>query len=182
MNAIWRHNEMKTKLISLALALAAFPACAAFTPGEGVANDHALGDKPTDVVFVQRGGGNPYGYRSYDVPIGLTVFNWAAPNFESTVKGLRFNFGWGRHAGMYGLDTGAFGVSGDFAGVSATLFGNYTGNAAGLQVGLVNVVDGDASGVQIGLVNYTERLVGVQIGLLNFARSQWSLPIVNIAW
>ena len=173
---------MKTKTLSFTLALAVFSASAALKPGEGVANDHALGDKPTDVAFVQRGGGNSYGYRSYDVPVGLTVLNWAAPNFESTVKGMRFNFGWGHHAGMYGLDTGTFGVSDDFAGVAATVFGNYTGNAVGLQVGLVNVVDGDASGVQIGLVNYTERLVGVQIGLLNFARSQWSLPILNIAW
>lgn len=171
------------KKISLfASLLAASAAFAQLRPGDGVANDHALGTKPTDVVFVQRGGGNAYGYRSYDSIIGATVLPWSIPNFESTVKGVRFNFGWGSHAGMYGLDTGLVGVADSFAGISATIFGSFVGEAQGVQMGLVNVTDGHTSGLQVGLVNATQSLSGVQIGLLNFAWSQWSVPIINIAW
>ena len=82
----------------IALFASVFAVSAAFAqlrPGEGVANDHATGAKSTDVVFVQRGGGNAYGYRSYDTAIGLTFLPWAAPNSESTVKGFRLNLGWG---------------------------------------------------------------------------------------
>lgn len=171
------------KIAALAVVLAtAAAASAQFQPGAGVANDPVNGSNPQDVVFVARGAGNPYGYRSYDTPIGLTVLPWAAPNFESSVKGVRFNFGWGHHVAMYGLDTGLFGVSDDFAGISATILGSYTRDAAGIQVGLVNVVDGETRGLQLGLVNYTERLVGVQIGLINFAATQLTLPIINVGW
>ena len=64
------------------------------------------------------------------------------------------------------------------------LFGDgaFIGEAQGVQIGLVNVTDGHTSGLQIGLVNSTQSLAGVQIGLLNFAWSQWSIPIINIAW
>lgn len=170
------------KIAFLAFAVSSFAALAQLRPGEGVANDHAVGSKPTDVVFIQRGGGNAYGYKSYDTIFGVTVLPWSLPNFESSVKGVRLNFGWGSHAGMYGLDTGLVGVSDSFAGLSATFLGAFTHEAAGVQVGLVNVTDGRTSGLQIGLVNATESLAGVQIGLLNFAWSQWSIPIINIAW
>ena len=170
------------KIVFLAFAVSASAVLAQLRPGEGVANDHALGSKPTDVVFVQRGGGNAYGYKSYDTILGVTVLPWSLPNFESSVTGIRLNLGWGSHAGMYGLDTGLVGVSESFAGVSATFLGAFTCEASGAQVGLVNVTKGHTSGLQIGLVNATDSLAGVQIGLLNFAWSQWSIPIVNVAW
>lgn len=170
------------KAVLLAFAVSASAAMAQMTPGQGVANDHAVGTNPTDVIFVQRGGGNAYGYRSYDAIVGATFLPWSIPNFESTVKGVRFNFGWGRHAGMYGLDSGLVGVSDSFAGLSATIFGSFTGEASGVQMGLVNITEGHTSGLQIGLVNATQSLSGVQIGLLNFAWSQWSIPLINIAW
>ena len=173
---------MKTK-IAFALACAAFAVEAQMRPGQGVANDHARGRNPHDVVFVERGGRNPYGYRSYDTAIGLTLLPWSFPNDESSVKGLRLNFGWGHYAGTYGLDLGAFSKSGGFRGVGANWIGHYADHdAKGLQVGLVNVTGHRAVGLQIGLVNYVERLEGVQIGLLNFATSQWTLPIINIGW
>ena len=170
--------------IAFAFACAvAFTAAAQFQPGQGVANDHARGANARDVVFVERGGGNPYGYRSYDTAIGLTVLPWSFPNDESSVRGLRLNLGWGYYAGTYGLDLGTFSNSGEFRGLGANWIGHYSDrDAKGLQVGLVNVTGHCAVGLQIGLVNYVERLEGVQIGLLNFATSQWTLPIINIGW
>lgn len=60
--------NMKKSMVAL-VACAALAACAQLTPGTGVANDHALGKNPQDVVFVARGGGNAYGYRAYEVPM-----------------------------------------------------------------------------------------------------------------
>lgn len=172
---------MKKFFAAVVFALA-FSSFAQWKPGQGVANDHARGANPHDIQFVQRGGGNGYGYRTYDVPIGFTFLPWSFPNFESTVKGVRLNLGWGSYAGTYGLDLGTFSASGDFAGVSANWLGNYvSGRAAGVQVGLVNA-GGFAQGLQIGLVNHVDRLEGVQIGLLNFATTQWSIPLVNVCW
>ena len=169
--------------LAFAIVCAAFAATAQFQPGQGVANDHARGGNARDVVFVERGGGNPYGYRSYDTAIGLTVLPWSFPNSESSVKGLRLNLGWGYYAGTYGLDLGAFSSAGAFRGLGANLIGHYADHdAKGLQIGLVNVTDQCAVGLQIGLVNYVGRLEGVQIGLLNFATSQWTMPIINIGW
>ena len=171
------------KVLAFILAFAAVAAEAQLRPGQGIANDHARGDNARDVVFVKRGGGNPYGYRSYDTVIGLTVLPWSLPNEESSVKGLRLNLGWGYYAGTYGLDLGAFSRTGEFRGLGANWLGHFADrDAKGLQVGLVNVTGRSAVGLQIGLVNYVERLEGVQIGLLNFATSQWTLPFINVAW
>ena len=173
---------MKKILFTMILALASGAALAQWQPGQGVANAPVRGENPQDVVFVQRGGGANYGYRAYETPVGLTILPWAAPNFESTVKGVRFNFGWGHHAGMYGLDVGLFGNSDSFVGIGVNLLGNVSRGAGGLQIGLANVTHGTANGMQIGVVNYAERLEGVQIGVLNFAATQWTMPIINIAW
>ena len=172
--------NMKTSMVALVVC-AALAACAQLTPGTGVANDHALGKNPQDVVFVARGGGNAYGYRAWEVPIGLTFLPWSFPNFESTVKGVRLNLGWGRYAGTYGLDLGTFSEAGDFAGIAVNWCGNVADSATGLQIGLVNA-GGRARGLQIGFVNHVERMDGVQIGILNFARTQWSVPLVNVCW
>ena len=45
--------------IAFAMACAVFAATAQFQPGQGIANDHARGGNARDVVFVERGGGNP---------------------------------------------------------------------------------------------------------------------------
>lgn len=173
--------NMKKMLLGTALACAALGASAQWAPGTGIANDHADGARPHDVRFVARDGDRGYGYRSFDTAIGLTFLPWSFPNFESTVKGVRLNLGWGRYAGTYGLDCGTFSKAGDFAGVAVNWCGNVAETAMGLQIGLVNA-GGRARGLQIGLVNHVERMDGVQIGLLNFARTQWSLPLVNVCW
>ena len=170
------------KMFAMIMAGVSMVACAAqWQPGTGVANDHATGANAQDVRFVARDGVNGYGYRPYDTAIGFTFLPWSCPNFESTVKGVRFNLGWGSYAGTYGLDLGTFSDARDFAGVAINWCGNVADSATGLQIGLVNA-GGHARGLQIGLVNHVERLDGVQIGLLNFARSQWSIPLVNIGW
>ena len=174
---------MKRTFLVMAFSCMSVAAVAQWQPGQGMANDRARGGNARDVVFVERGGGNPYGYRSYDTAIGLTLLPWSFPNEESSVRGLRLNFGWGYYAGTYGLDLGTFSSTGEFRGLGANWIGHYADrDAKGLQVGLVNVTGHSAVGLQIGLVNYVERLEGVQIGLLNFATSQWTLPIINIGW
>ncbi len=169
------------KILAAMTVCAALVASAQWQPGQGPANDHAVGPQGHNVHFIPRDGGNGYGYRSYDTVLGFTFLPWSFPNFESTVKGLRLNFGWGGYAGTYGVDLGTFSDAGSFGGIAVNLFGNVAGDASGLQIGLVNA-GGVARGLQIGLVNHVDRLVGVQIGLLNFARSQWTLPFINVAW
>ena len=173
---------MKFRMV-LSIVCVACAAAAQMRPGQGVANDHARGGNPRDVVFVERGGGNPYGYRSYDTVLGFTFLPWSFPNEESSVRGLRLNLGWGRYVETRGIDLGVFSNSGDFRGIGANLLGaRTTRDARGIQVGLVNVTGRRAAGLQIGLVNHVNRLEGIQIGLLNFATSQWTLPLINIAW
>lgn len=173
---------MKKAISALLTGGLSLAALAQLQPGKGPANEQPRGRNQDAVTFVQRGGGNGYGYRDYDVAVGFTVLPWSCPNFESRVRGLRLNLGWGAYAGTYGVDLGTFSDSGDFAGLAANLFGNYvTGDADGVQIGLVNVA-GRARGLQVGLVNHVDRLEGVQVGLLNFATYQWTLPLLNAAW
>lgn len=162
---------------------AASVSAAGWTAGSGIANDRARGDNKRDVTFVTRGGGAEYGYRQYATPLGVTVLPWSMPNFESSVYGLRLNLGWGAYHGTYGLDTGVFSCSKNFAGISWTAFGNYIENDAyGIQAGLVNIVDRRMTGLQVGLINFTGELNGIQIGLLNFNYTQVTLPVINIGW
>ncbi len=172
---------MKKIIAMMVLACASTGVFAQWQPGAGVANDHAMGANARDVRFVARDGQNGYGYRSFDVPIGFTFLPWSFPNFESTVKGVRLNLGWGTYVGTYGLDLGTFSDAGDFAGIAINWCGNVADTATGIQIGLVNA-GGSARGLQIGFVNHVERMDGVQIGLLNFARTQWSVPLVNVCW
>lgn len=150
-------------------------------PGEGVANDHA-----GNVAFVQRGGGNAYGFggsSQFVTPIGLTLLAWDIPSSISVVEGLRLNLGVGRFEKTYGVDVGAFSRSGDFAGIAVNVIGNFSErDSEGLQVGLVNVTDGAVNGLQIGLFNSAGRLNGVQIGLLNNSKAQLFFPILNAGW
>ena len=173
--------KMKTVLAAALAFGAAWATLAQWHPGTGVANDHANGPEAHNVHFVARDAQNGYGYRSYDTVIGFTFLPWSCPNFESTVRGVRLNLGWGSYAGTYGLDFGTFSNAASFGGVAVNWFGNYATSATGLQIGLANM-GGHARGLQIGFVNHVERLDGVQIGLLNFATSQWSVPFINIGW
>jgi hypothetical protein len=179
-----RKNAMKKILMmTFAAAMTATVSAAGWNAGQGLANDRATGAKERDVTFFKRGGGNEYGYRQYSTPVGCTVLAWSMPNFESSVYGVRLNFGWGAYHATYGLDTGVFSQSKEFAGISWTVFGNYIEHyATGIQAGLVNVVRGEMSGLQIGLVNFADNLNGVQIGVLNFNAAQVTLPVINIGW
>lgn len=170
-----------------------------FQPGGGVANEHGEHARTHDVAFIPRSSETGYGYRDVTTVVGLTVLPWSVPNHESRVQGVRLNLGWGSYRESVGFDTGLFSASGYAAGLQINAFGNLsTGDSDGLHIGgLVNIVDGHQRGVQIsllvnsarqmdglqiGLVNYTRELCGVQIGLLNFATSQWSVPLINIAF
>lgn len=175
------------KLIVAAIAGAMFTGAGAqvLTPETGVANDH--GQQPelhnVHVVYEARSAQNGYGYEDGMTVVGFTFLPWAAPNSSWDVHGVRLNFGWGRHREMIGLDTGFFGASDYFGGLSATIIGNYTtGDADGVQLGVVNVVDARVRGVQVGLVNYAGDLKGLQIGLLNFNTSGIFFPVINLGF
>ena len=115
----------------------------------------------------------------------MTVLPWSIPNEESSIYGVRLNFGWGSFVDMYGLDFGLFShTTRDFGGISLALFGNYVGGTTrGVQVGVVNVVDGSAYGLQAGVVNFAQDLHGVQIGVLNFNGTGVAcLPILNVGF
>ena len=174
---------VKTAAVFCAMASLASSAFAAgFEAGKGVANDLATGSNKRDVTFVERGGNNGYGWRSYDIAIGATVLPWSIPNEESSVYGLRLNFGWGSYADVYGLDSGVFSATrGDFGGVAVNVCGNSAGGRmGGIQIGLVNIAGGGAYGLQIGAVNFAGDLHGVQIGILNFNNTGLKcFPIVN---
>lgn len=176
-------EKMKLCILSAVVGCAATCLAAPFRAGEGIANDRATGAHDRDVTYVSRGQQDYYGYRGYDLAIGGTLFAWAMPNEESSVTGLRLNFGWGLYRATRGLDVGAFSVGREASALQANLLGQFvTGDAHGLQVGGVNVVGGEMCGVQIGFVNVAERLSGLQIGLLNFAVSQHFFPILNMAF
>ena len=154
----------------VAAGLASTAPAAGFEAGRGVANDLATGANERDVTFIERGGNNAYGWRSYDTAVGVTVLPWSIPNEESSVYGVRLNFGWGAFVDMRGLDSGLFSYTKrDFGGISLTLFGNYVG--------------GTMKGVQVGVVNFARDLHGVQIGVLNFNGTGVAcLPILNVGF
>lgn len=174
---------MKKAMILAAAGMMAMAAAAQWRPGQGVANDHATGNNPQDVVVRPRSVENGYGYVSYATVFGLTLGGASLPNDESTVNGVRLNLGWGGYAKTAGLDFGLFSDSGEFGGIGVNLLGHYTErNATGIQIGLANVTGGEVRGLQIGAVNYARTLKGVQIGFLNFATEQQTLPILNVGW
>ena len=173
---------MKKLLMTIAAGLAVASASAAWQAGKGIANDRATGLNDRDVTFVARGAGAEYGWRQYALPIGLTVLPWSLPNDESSVYGLRFNLGWGRYHGTYGLDSGVFSDRKAFCGISANLFGNFAEEySVGIETGAVNIA-GTMRGLQFGFVNVADCLYGVQIGILNFNQSGITLPIINVGW
>ena len=169
-------------VLALSVGVAAVASAARLEAGKGVANDRATGAGSNDVTFVTRGNGNAYGWRGWDMAIGVTFLPWSLPNEESSVYGLRLNFGWGAYANTYGLDAGAFSATTqDFGGIAANLVGNTVGGTmGGVQIGAVNVVRGSAYGLQIAFVNFAEDLHGVQIGGLNFNNTGLRcFPIIN---
>ena len=177
--------DFRKILAAIAVSFASAAFAAGFEAGKGVANDLATSANQRDVTFVERGGNNSYGWQSYDIVLGVTVLPWSIPNEESSVYGLRLNFGWGAYADTYGLDAGLFSsCSRDFGGIAANFCGNLVGETmGGIQVGAVNVVYGSAYGLQIAFVNFAEDLHGVQIGVLNFNNSGFKcFPIVNIGF
>ena len=179
-------------------AIAAFVEAQVLAPNTGVANDHGYGPTaPVNVAYAPRSVETGYGYGDGQSFLGVTFLPLSMPGPSWDIIGLRLNLGWGSNRTVYGIDTGVFGWSGEFAGIGVNLFGNYAeGNAEGLQIGLVNEVDAEMHGIQIGLVNTSdyegglqiglvniaERLAGVQLGLLNFNYSGFHMPILNVCW
>lgn len=175
---------MKKLMMTMAMAAAMAAAAQVLTPGTGVANDHGYGaTRPAGVAYAPRTVEAGYGYDDGMTAIGFTFLAWSVPSRFWDATGLRLNLGWSAYRDTTGLDLGTFSASRSATGLFVNLCGNYCAeDAVGWQNGLVNVVDRRMCGLQIGLVNYADRLDGVQIGLLNFARSQWSFPILNVAW
>lgn len=176
---------MKITMIFAAAAAATALNAQILTPETGVANDHGQKPEyaPIHVAYEPRTAETGYGYDDGMTVVGFTILPWALPNSSWDVHGVRFNFGWGRHREMIGLDTGLFGVSEHFSGIAATIAGNYSlSGADGLIVGGVNVAEGRVRGLQIGFVNYAGELKGVQIGLLNFNASGIVFPLLNIGF
>ena len=177
--------NLRNLILALAALITTAVYSAGFEAGKGVANDLATGANQRDVTFVERGGNNSYGWQSYDIVLGVTVLPWSIPNEESSVYGVRLNFGWGAFVDMYGLDCRFFSYTKrDFGGISPTIFGNYVGGTMkGIQAGVVNAVDGSAYGLQVGAVNFAQDLHGVQIGVLNFNGTGVAcLPIINVGF
>ncbi len=173
---------MRKVLVVVTACFSMAASAAGWEAGKGVSNDRATGANAHDVTFVARNSANGYGYRQYDLPIGFTFLPWAAPNFESSVYGVRLNLGWGRYDRTMGIDAGAFSHSRKFGGIAANFCGNWSdGDAAGLQVGFVNA-GATVYGLQIGAVNVADRLCGVQIGFLNFNSAGIVLPVINAGW
>ncbi|MBQ3672725.1 MAG: hypothetical protein II924_04145 [Kiritimatiellae bacterium] len=180
---------MKTlKKAAAALAVSSVFACAAaaagFEAGRGVANDLATGANARDVTFVPRGGGNAYGWQSYDLAVGATFLSWAVPNGESSVYGLRLNFGWGEYLDTYGLDAGFFSATArDFGGIATSALGHSVGGTmGGIQIGAVNIAH-VAYGLQLGFVNFADDLHGVQLGVLNFNNTGLRcFPVLNVGF
>ncbi len=172
--------------IAMAFAAAALAAGAqVLTPTTGVANDYGTQPGPANnhVVFEPRSASTGYGYEDGMTVVGFTFLPWAAPNSSWDVHGVRLNFGWGRHREMIGLDTGFFGASEYFGGLSATVIGNHSaGDADGVLLGVVNVVDARVRGIQLGLVNYAGDLKGLQVGLLNFNTAGIFFPVINLGF
>lgn len=178
-------NFSKAAAFCVAAVLASAASAAAFEAGRGVANDLATGSGRHDVTFIERGGNNTYGWRSYDIPLGVTILPWAIPNEECSVYGLRLNFGWGAYRDTFGLDAGVFSTCArDFGGIAVNLFGNAVGNQmCGIQIGGVNIVRGSAYGLQIGAVNFAADLHGVQLGFLNFNNTGLRcFPVLNVGF
>lgn len=176
---------MKKTIAIIASAAAISAAAQVLTPETGVANDYGQQPELRDVhvVYQPRTADTGYGYEDGMTVVGFTLFSWAAPNSSWDVRGVRFNFGWGRHREMVGLDTGFFGASEYFGGLSATVIGNLTtGDADGVQLGIVNVVDARVRGIQLGLVNYAGDLKGLQVGLLNFNTTGIFFPVINLGF
>lgn len=151
-----------------------------WAPGRGLANEPARGS--ANIEFSVRDNDHGYGWNQYNLPVGVTVLPWAIPNCESSVYGLRLDFGWGKYENTWGLGTGLFCRSADFRGLSVTAFGNWSVESSGIQAGLANVAD-IQNGLFIGLVNATGRLRGVQLGFLNFnAAGLPCFPLINAGW
>lgn len=172
--------------VVIGFVMAAVVASAALTPDQGVVNAPADGMRATNVAFVQRGGGNEYGYgvgRQYVTPIGLTILPWSLPNEISIVYGVRANLGFGRYEATYGVDVGAWSTSGAFGGIAANVAGNFVErDATGIQIGLVNLVEGEFQGIQIGVMNSTRGLKGMQVGLMNFNAAGIFFPLLNFGF
>ena len=118
-------------------------------------------------------------------------------NRHDTIHGLSLSL-WGENpqaALALGFVNGSTGRS---AGLSLSLFLNYTDSYKGLQwapvnyaaseflgwqSGLVNYTGGHMGGLQFGVVNYAGRLTGLQIGWVNYAaesRTGAQIGMVNL--
>ena len=86
-----------------------------------------------------------------------------------SIRGIRFNLGYGINYDVSGLDVGGINQTDHFQ--------------KGLQIGFFNNTL-KMTGLQIGLVNKTDFLHGVQIGVLNFNSQGMTdfFPIVNWAF
>lgn len=118
-------------------------------------------------------------------PIQISLFDpiQIFPN-TTAIKGLRFNFLYGKNTSVVGLDIGLVNhtTSGLSKGVQFGLVGINEGDYVGFQDNFINYQDGNFEGFQWGFVIYANYCNGFQLGFVNYARTMKGLQIglVNI--
>jgi hypothetical protein len=96
----------------------------------------------------------------------------------SKVKGLAWNFIYGRTKNVIGAQVAIVNWSNAFIGVEWGAANFNAGHISGAQVGFFNKSK-SVKGIQLGVVNMTEDIEGVQIGFANFIKNS-SLPFMVI--
>ena len=112
----------------------------------------------------------------------------------TSIKGVRFNVVYGKHANFTGLDfgfiaghaTGNFTgvqwnavnlVDGGFTGWQSGLFSQTRGDFLGLQTSGINIGKAHSEGVMFGFVNMTNDMSGLQIAFVNVTENMHGLQI-----
>jgi hypothetical protein len=125
----------------------------------------------------------------------ISVFN-PVQIFDETasIKGVRWNIVYGKHANITGLDfgfiaghaTGNFKgvqlnavnlVDGSFTGWQSGLLSQSKGDFLGLQTSGINIVKAHSEGVMLGFVNKTNSMSGLQIAFVNVTENMHGLQI-----
>jgi hypothetical protein len=126
----------------------------------------------------------------------ISLFN-PVQIFDETasIKGVRWNIIYGRHANVTGLDFGfvAGHATGNFLGVQLNavnlvdggftgwqgglLFSQVKGDFLGLQTSPINIGKSHSEGVMFGFVNMTNDMSGLQIAFVNVTENMHGLQI-----
>lgn len=118
-------------------------------------------------------------------PIQIALFDpiQIFPN-DTEIKGLRFNFLYGKNSTVTGLDFGLVNhtTSGMSVGVQFGLVGINDADYLGFQNNIININKGNFEGFQWGFINHANYCSGFQLGFINHVNSMKGLQIglINI--